>query len=329
MKVLIYGHRIFSNDMLWGFLQLGCDAQAVQFVTIEQLDKQLEDMMPDLLITLGPPLELNRKIMQFIGNRMSSSMKVVHWDTDGISSQFYKSVTGDGIEMDIINLSKPDMVFTMCPDMLDLLRSQNIPSDILHYAYSPMSHHPIEGEGNYENFLANVGQAYLQFALKNPEHFRYKSIRILLQPLLENNYKIHFYGDYEYKTLLKMAYQLDVPGHWFKGYLPYERTCGMYNKTYINLVTQNHERTLTKRTFEIMGSGGFMISSENEEIKRLFTPGKDLEATSSPKQTLELVEYYKNNPDAHLAIRKNALISAQSHTYKQRAEYIINKLKNI
>jgi spore maturation protein CgeB len=329
MKVLIYGHKIFSNDMLWGFLQLGCDAQAIQSVAVEQLDKLLEDMEPDLLITLGPPLELNRKIMQFIGNRLTSSMKVVHWDTDGISSEFYKSVTGDGIEMDIINLSKPDLVFTMCPDMLEFLRSQDIPCDMLHYAYSPLSHHPIEGISNYENFLGIVGQAYLQFAIQNPEHFRYKSIRLLLQPLLENNYKIQFYGDYDYRILLKMAYSLDVPGHWFKGYLPYERTCGVYNRTYINLVTQNHERTLTKRTFEILGSGGFLLSSENEEIKRLFTPGKDLEVTSSPEETLELVEYYKNNPDAHSEIRKNALVSAQNHTYKQRAETILSKIKTV
>jgi spore maturation protein CgeB len=322
MKVLIYGHKIFAADMLWGFLQSGCDAQALNWVTIEQFDKVLENMNPDLLLTLGPPLELNRSVMQFIGNRITSSIKYVHWDTDGISSQFYKSVTGEGIEMDIINLAKPDLVLTMCPEMLDYLRGQDIAAEKMPYAYSPMSHHPIEDINMHSYHFSVIGQSYLRFAQQNPNHLRYQSIKTLLQPLLENNYKIHFFGDYDYRDLLKTVYQLEVPRHWFRGYLPYEQTCSVYNNTYINLVTQNHEHTLTKRTFEILGSGGFMISSENEEIKEFFTPGKDLEVSASPEQTLELVHFYKNHPEAYHEVRKNALISAQKHTYKQRAEYI-------
>ncbi|SHH59956.1 Glycosyl transferases group 1 [Sporobacter termitidis DSM 10068] len=326
MKVLIYGHKIFANDMLWGFLQTGCDARVLNTATVEQFDKTLESMNPDLLITLGPPLELNHSVMQFIGNRNASAMKYVHWDTDGISSQFYKSASGEGIEMDVIHLSRPDLVLTMCPDMLDCLKSQNIASDRMNYAYSPMSHHPISGADAYHHLFSIIGQSYLRFAQQNPEHYRYRSIKILLQPLIENNYKIAFFGDDDYRTLLKTLYQLDVPKHWFKGYLPYEQTCGIYNSTYINLVTQNHEHTLTKRTFEILGSGGFLISSENDEIKRLFTPGKDLEVSSSPEQTLELVQYYRNHPEAHAEIRRNAIITAQDHTYKQRAEFILKKL---
>lgn len=326
MIVLIYGGNLFATDMLWGFLQIGHDAQIINPTTKEEMDKIFEDINPDLLITLGPPLDLNRSILKSIGQRNSSILKYIHWDTDGISSKTYSSISGDGIEMDVIYLSRPDIVFTICPEMLSLIRNRKIRCEILNYAYSPISHYPIKISGKFDNFINIIGQAYLSFALYNPNHFRYKSIGILVNPLLENNYRINFYGDVEYRKLLKIFFDLDVPNEWFNGYLPYEKTCEVYNNSFINLVTQNHENTLTKRTFEILGSGGFMISSDNKAIRQLFTPGKDLEVSSSPQQTLELVEYYKNNLDAYNKIRENALISAQNHTYKQRAEYIVSLL---
>lgn len=227
MKVLIYGHNIFAIDMLWGFLQIGCDAQIIHPASVEQIDKMFADINPDLLITLGSPLEFDPSILQYIGKRISSSMNYVHWDTDGISNTFYQTTSGEGIEMDLI---------------------------------------------------------------------------------------------------LKILLDLDVPIECFNGYLPYEKTCEIYNSSFINLVTQNHKNTITKRTFEIIGSGGFMISSDNIAIRQLFIPGKDLEVSSSPEQTLELVQYYANNLDAYNKIRENALISAQNNTYKQRVEYIISKL---
>jgi spore maturation protein CgeB len=94
---------------------------------------------------------------------------------------------------------------------------------------------------------------------------------------------------------------------------------------FVNLVTQNHEHTITKRTFEILGSGGFALSSDNTAIRELFVPGRDLAVSSSPEQTLELVRYYKEHPDEWRKVRDSAVLSVQNHTYKQRAEFIVQK----
>jgi len=93
------------------------------------------------------------------------------------------------------------------------------------------------------------------------------------------------------------------------------------------LVTQNHAHTITKRTFEILGSGGFALSADNEAIRELFVPGRDLIVSASPNETMELVHYYEKNPDEWKKIRENAVISVEKHTYKQRAEYILELLK--
>jgi spore maturation protein CgeB len=326
MKVLIFGNKIFSVDMLWGFQQAGCDAQIIDATTAEQMDKILGETNPDLLFTLGAPPEFKREVLDYIGKRTSSHMKYIHWDTDGISSKYFRSVSGEGIEMDLINLSKPDLILTMCPEMLEFIRDKNYPCEMMHYAYSPVSHRPLMGYENDKYFINLVGNSYVEFAKFYPNHYRYTSIRILLKPLLENGYKVHFYGDTGYRPLIKTLLDLDVPAEYFHGYLPYEKTCAAYNSSFINLVTQNHDQTITKRTFEILGSGGFVLSSDNTEIRKLFTPGRDLVVSSSPEQTLELVEYYKNHSNEYKRIRENAIISVQNHTYKQRAEYIISKL---
>jgi spore maturation protein CgeB len=91
------------------------------------------------------------------------------------------------------------------------------------------------------------------------------------------------------------------------------------------LITQNHEQTITRRTFEILGSGGFGLSCANTAVKNLFGASGGLAISSSSNETLELLEYYRNNMDAYEKVRKNAVISVQKHTYKERAEEIINK----
>jgi hypothetical protein len=327
MKVLLWGNKLFTIDMLWGFQQLGCEAKIIMAETAEQIQKTVEGEKADLLITMGAPLEFNRGALEYVGKRPPSSMKYIHWDTDGISSTYYRSISGDGIEMDVIYLSKPDLVLTMCPEMCEFVLKKNYPCEIMHYAYSPISHRPMLGFSNDKYFINLIGISYVEFYKFRPNHYRYASLKILLKPLLENGYEVHFYGDTGYRPLIKMLLDIDVPESYFHKYLPYERTCAAYNSSFINLVTQNHDQTITKRTFEILGSGGFVLSSDNSELRKLFVPGRDLAVSSSPEQTLELVRYYKENPDEWKMVRQNGLKSVQNHTYKQRAEFILETMK--
>jgi spore maturation protein CgeB len=144
--------------------------------------------------------------------------------------------------------------------------------------------------------------------------------------LIENNQKIDFYGSTEYKQVIKQFLNLDVPNEWFKGTIPYEKTCDIYNKSFINLITQNHEQTITRRTFEILGSGGFGLSCNNTALKNMFGTSGALAVSNSANDTLELLEHYKKNTDDYLKVRENAVISVKNHTYKERAEAIIHKM---
>lgn len=324
MKVLLFGTRMFSGDMLWGFLQAGCDAKIISASTAEQMEDILGRENADLLITLGAPTDIYRAPLEYLGRRPSSSTKYIHWDTDGISSLYYPSKSGDGIEMDLIYLAKPSFVFTMCPEMLDFLRSKGIRSDMLHYAYSPGSHRPLPDVRSTDFSISLIGSSYAYFANRFPKHYRYESLKILVKPLLENGFAVHIHGDTAYPALIKSQLGIELDPSYYHGYMYYDKTCAAYNRAYINLATQNHQQTITKRTFEILGSGGFLLSSANAALRQFFEPGRDLTVSSSPEETLEIVEYYKNNPDKWQTVRENAVKSVQNHTYKQRAEYILS-----
>ena len=324
MKVKILGNSYFSGDMQRGFLAAGCDAQVIKVNDAQQMEQELEYEAPDILITLGAPLELKLDAMAVVAKRNKGRTRHIHWDTDGISSTYYSSISGDGIEMDVIYASNPDLVLTMCPEMYEWMQSKHIPCEMMHYAYCPFMHHPInEIQQNVNGPISLIGNCYSMHYQKHPDHYRYQSVRVLLKPLLQNGYAVQFYGDPAYRSLIFKMMNIDVPKDQFRGYVAYEKTCGIYNNAFINIVTQNHKSTITKRTFEILGSGGFVLSSDNDGLRKLFVPGRDLVTSSSPEQTVELVEYYKTHPDDYKEIRQNAVRSVEKHTYRHRAEYIL------
>lgn len=319
-KVAIYCHNLYAGDILWGFTAAGYEAQIIKPASIENFDKLMEEINPDLLILSSCMDYFAHSMLKHIGSRNSANYKCVCWDTEGIG-QF-------NLQMTAFELTKPDMVFSICSEMLEKLKSKGIPCERLDFAYNPTIHYPKTISANENNMISLVGNAWLWYANTYPAHFRYsKAMPVLLKPLIENNHKIDFYGTTEYKPVIKKFLNLDVPIEWFKGTIPYEMTCDIYNNSFINLITQNHEQTITRRTFEILGSGGFGLSCYNTALKNMFGNNGGLAISNSSEETLDILEYYRKNIAAYKKVRENAVISVQNHTYKERAEEIINKIR--
>jgi hypothetical protein len=318
-KVVIYCDKLYAGDILWGFTAAGCESQIIAPASIEHFDKLMAEINPDLLILSSYMGYFKQPMLTHIGSRNSPHYKCVCWDTEGVG-QFDLQMTG-------FVLSKPDMVFSICPEMLEKLKSKSIPCARLDFAYNPTIHYPKPISVNENYTISLIGNAWLWYANHYPAHFRYsKAIPILLKPLIENNFKIDFYGSTEYKPVIKKFLNLDVPNEWFKGTIYYEKTCDIYNNSFINLITQNHDLTITRRTFEILGSGGFGLSCSNTAVKNMFGSSGGLAISNSYNETLEILDHYKKNTEEYIKVRKNAVISVQNHTYKERAEEIINKI---
>lgn len=85
---------------------------------------------------------------------------------------------------------------------------------------------------------------------------------------------------------------MDIPKDWIHGPMHYLETCKVYNSADIIIGLQNYQELITQRTYEILGSGGFLLTLDTLGVRGLFKPGKDLITVSSPKETLQAIQYF-------------------------------------
>jgi spore maturation protein CgeB len=111
-----------------------------------------------------------------------------------------------------------------------------------------------------------------------------------------------------------------IPKHMIKGELPYEETNKVYNSAKIILGLQNDRGMLTSRTFEVLGSGGFVLTVPTQSVNKLFVNNVHLACSDSAEDTVRLVDHFLNNEAEREAIAQNGQQEVYSkHTYKERA----------
>jgi len=315
MKILVYGDALFSVEAAQGFSELGHDAEIIHPQTAKELERHIVQTRPDLFMTLGSPLLYSDEMLDIIGRKPSPHTMFIHWDTDG--------VLWARAELNVIRLSRPDFVFTICPVMLKAVSQLGFPCGLLPFAANPQIHHAAE-TAQYEGLITFVGNSYPQLARCSPYHLRFQSMEALFVPLIRNDYEIHFYGACTDQYCLKELFGIDIPREWLHGYVPYTEIHNIYSGSFINLIPQNYEHSVIKRAFEILSSGGFGISYETAAMRETFPQGSGIVYTSSQEETLELVRCFQQDAFAYHKVREKALTAAQAHTYKQRLRTMLS-----
>lgn len=320
MRVLfLESHPMWIYGLPNGFLDAGHQVKISGPLTRRKIPRLIAAFRPHLIVTLGWTNEhhpLKRKwIRKYVGR---SGIPHVFWATedpthhDTFSSPYVKSV-------------KPDFVFTICREMVKKYEKMGIPA-----AHSDFGHHRkvhINGK-KHARFLSNitvVANGYSQILKKYPRHYRIKSLHNLIRPLVARKIRINFWGR-QWKEI-KPVLGVRIPNNWIHGYLPYQDAYKAYNSAKIIIGPQNQLKQVTQRTYEILGSGGFLLTSDTPEIRRLFKPGKHLVVSKSPAETVRLVRYYLKHPGKRAQISKAGKLAVAKHSYKYRAIRMIRELK--
>lgn len=317
-------HPILIYSLPKGFQDAGYDVKVSPILSKEQLQDTWLEYQPDLIIQLGHSVEHYPDKREWVKELLKKSViPFVYWDTEGITH-------ADSFLLPFVESMHPDYVFTICPEMLELYKKKGIEADRLDYAYHPEIHYKTEYQERYACQISLAANGYPRVYSQFPEHYRFVSMHTLLIPLLKNNIKVDIWGKHwiEYARDMKKITNCDIPAEWLHGYLYYPDTSKLYSNSDINLGLQNHTIHLSRRIYEILGSEGFLMTSDTPEVRRLFKPGRDLAAASSPEETLEQISYYLKNPQEREKIRINGKKAVSSHTYKHRAEYIVDTLKS-
>lgn len=314
-----------ESDPMWihglpnGFRDTGHDILISGPITEENLQHIALTFQPELIITMGwgpenSSLKKQRLIREFA---KSSQVPHIYWATEDPTHT-------QSFTIPFLKTVQPDFVFTICHKNVEYYKSLGIYAAHLDFGFHPTVHYRTESMEIYKGNIAVVANAYPNRLDMYPKHYRRESLRILIKPLLKAGIRVDFYGRHWDKMYTLLG--VEIPKEWIHGYLPYIEANKVYSSNDIVIGLQNSLTQVTQRTYEILGSGGFLLTNNTPEINRLFKANRDLVVSSSPIETLELVKYYLNNPEKRKIIQTQGQADANDHTYCQRAKYIMNTL---
>lgn len=93
------------------------------------------------------------------------------------------------------------------------------------------------------------------------------------------------------------------------------------SKINLNITAKTIRSGLSLRIFDIIGSGGFLLTNYQSEIPEYFEIGKDLEVYGSQEELFSKVEYYLTHDDERREVADSGYKKVcQYHTYEKRIE---------
>lgn len=193
------------------------------------------------------------------------------------------------------------------------------------FGYHPSVHRQVRVHPKYRANVAVVANAYPDILKKYADHYRIRSLNLLIRPLIRSGVRTDFWG--KNWDRMKPLLGARIPKKRIRGYLPYTKANQVYSSAKIVIALQNQLTQVTQRTYEILGSGGFVVTNDTPEIRRLFKPGRDLVVSRSPKETVKLVRYYLNHPGLRRRNREAGKKAVARHSYNARAQYMVHILR--
>lgn len=321
MRILfLESHPMWIHGLPNGFRDAGHEVDISGPLDHLDLHKHISEFNPDLIITMGwgPENASIQKQKKIYENTINVNVPHVYWATEDPTSTEIFTIP-------YISRTHPNFVFTICRERVSYYRSLGIPSEHLDFGYHPTVHRPLELDSQYYSPVSIVANGYPKKLSYFPNHFRHQSMKNLITPLLENNIQIYFYG----KNWEDMGQHLgvEIPKDWIRGYIDYTNANKVYSSSDIIIGLQNLPTQLTQRTYEVLGSGGVLLTNSTYEINRVFQSGRELLTSSTPEETIELVKHFLQYPKEREKIRKCGLEAVRRHSYKKRAQYMLEVLE--
>lgn len=132
-----------------------------------------------------------------------------------------------------------------------------------------------------------------------------------------------------YVDLYTVDENLELPGVCNHGYVGPERIAPfVYDRAKINLniTLRSIHSGIPLRAFEIMGSGGFLLSNYQADFADCYVDGEDYVSFGDKEDMFEKIEYYLSHENERAAIAANGLRrTLNDHTYEHRIDNILNE----
>lgn len=139
---------------------------------------------------------------------------------------------------------------------------------------------------------------------------------------LSKHHDVSIYTNSNTEDLLRVHYKGSVD-YWSE--MP-----KVFNQSKINLnmTIPNIKSGIPLRVFDVLGSGGFLITNFQAELPIFFENEKDCVYYYSQEDLYEKVDYYLRHESERIKIAQNGYENIKAnHTYKQRIEEMLKTLK--
>lgn len=101
------------------------------------------------------------------------------------------------------------------------------------------------------------------------------------------------------------------------------------SKINLNMTIKPIQTGLSLRVFDVMGSGGFLLTNYQEELPEMYEIGKEVEIFTSKEELVDKVDFYLRNDDARNKIALAGLERTKNeHTYEIRIAQMIKTIFN-
>lgn len=124
--------------------------------------------------------------------------------------------------------------------------------------------------------------------------------------------------------------ELEIYSNCFKGFIEKEEDLAkIYNSSKVNLnINLQGKSSLNYRVFEVLASGGFLLTDERLDLENYFKISKHLETYTDTEDLIDKIDFYLKKPNISKKIAilgKNEVF--KKHTFTSRAKAVLKSLK--
>ncbi len=169
------------------------------------------------------------------------------------------------------------------------------------------------------NGTSSLEELRMHFATAVLSYKSAADTRIEALNLLAGNHSVHLFSTSQ-NVLLNNVHTHDAADY-------HTEMPGIFHHSKINLnfTIPNIENGIPLRCFDVLASGGFLLTDYREELCRQFENGKDLVIFDSITDLINKADYYLSHPEERQQIARNGQKKVQHlHQYKTRLEKILH-----
>lgn len=294
---------IFRLSIGWALEELGHQVYYLNELREDLFVRAIQDFKPDLLFDMGWDVEHCDPAKLDLLARLITHFGLYHVyfaEEDWLHFERWSKPYVEKV--------KPQFVFTRATTCMTEYKGMGFKTAYLDVGCNPYFHRPVPVVPAYLSELTVVANAQLVWDI-----FRRKSVADLVVPLLSAPYQVHLWGrdwnqvgEYFGATLVNSIWH---------GVLPYVETPRVYSSAAVNLSIQSVEDQISNRTYDILATGGFLLTSDTSGVRERLTPGVNCDVSASSQETLEKVRFYLS----HLEIRQKIAERGREHALQTRS----------